>query len=110
MLCNDVVLKKGGFPGVAKNDQDGDGDIETRAERADGKFDDPYLASFVQQNKFFICKNNSEDIANISHLALTVTLLDLKKPEKKKEIEDENEEENRVEAPPQPQKGEKGRK
>ena len=37
MLCNDVVVRKGGFPGVARNDQDGDGDIETKEERADGK-------------------------------------------------------------------------
>lgn len=36
-LCNDVVVKKGGFPGVARNDQDGDGDIEWRDEWADGK-------------------------------------------------------------------------
>ena len=47
MMCNDVVVKKGGFPGAAKNDQDGDGDIETKAERADGRFDDPQLAKFV---------------------------------------------------------------
>lgn len=82
MLCNDVVVRKGGFPGAAKNDQDGDGDIETWEERADGKIQDPYLYKIVAAHKFFICKNNSEDIANIAHLALTVTLLDLTKPPK----------------------------
>jgi hypothetical protein len=79
-LCNDVVMSKGGFPGEPKTDQDGDGQVDEAANKADGKIQNPTLAKFVQNDKFFLCKSNSEDIANITHLALTLTLLDLKKP------------------------------
>lgn len=88
-LCNDIVMKKGGFPGDRK-DQDGDGQVDDPALKGDGKIQDPILANFIQNNKFFLCKNNSEDIANIAHLALTITLLELKKPQQPATTNDQN--------------------
>lgn len=46
-LCNDVVMKKGGFPGESKKDQDGDGQVDDPALRGDGKIENPVLNEFV---------------------------------------------------------------
>lgn len=90
LLCNDVIKAKGGFPPEEDEQKEGEeGQPEKQPEEpqeeADGKIDDPNLKSFVDEGKYFICKPNSEDIANIAHLALTVTLLDLKPPPKEDE-------------------------
>ena len=89
LLCEDVIKSKGGFPPEEdKKEEAPDGEApkeapppaEPEQPEADGKIDDPNLKAFVDEGKFFICKPNSEDIANITHLALTVTLLDLTPP------------------------------
>ena len=92
LMCEDVIKSKGGFPPEEEKKAEGaEGEAPQDAPppaqpedpnqpQADGKIDDPALKSFVDEGKFFICKPNSEDIANIAHLALTVTLLDLTPP------------------------------
>jgi hypothetical protein len=97
-LTDDVIASKGGFPKTeeeikaeeeAKEKGEAPPPAEAEEPKADGKIEDPTLKEFVDEGKFLICKSNSEDIANITHLALTVTLLDLKKPETAPEAGDQ---------------------
>ncbi len=97
-MTDNVIVAKGGFPqdeeenkemSEAVDDAQTEGkEQEEEKPKADGRIDDPFLKGFVDEGKFFICKSNSEDLANITHLALTVTLLDLK-PAKQDEEPDE---------------------
>ncbi len=83
-----MIVNKGGFPKEEVKEEPGaDGGeapppAEPEQPEADGKIEDPTLKEIVDGGKFFICKSNSEDIANISHLALTVSLLDLQPPKR----------------------------
>lgn len=99
-LANDVIVAKGGFPKEEKEEMKESTEAAPEAEadkpeeeelQGDGQIEDPFLKDFADDGKFFICKSNSEDIANIAHLALTITLLDLKPPAKEEEGEENGE-------------------
>lgn len=85
-LCADIIAAKGGLPedepaeeekkGDEAEDEEGVGSKKPPQETAPvgGDIKDADLAAVVGEQKMFLCKQNSEHIANISHLLLTVTL------------------------------------
>lgn len=91
-----MIAAKGGFPEEEKPQDDGESKgapsaaqsevdkSDMKPEEGAGEITDPALQEFVESSPFFICKSNSEDIANITHLALTVSLLDLQPPNRSK--------------------------
>lgn len=86
-FCADIIAAKGGLPDDEEQDEpkgkEGEGDAEDNIGGAKkgkvnapkgGKITDGELSKIVSGEKIYLCKQNSEHIANITHLLLTVTL------------------------------------
>jgi hypothetical protein len=87
-FCADIIASKGGLPEDDdqedhKANKDGEGDAEDNIGGAKkesgsapegGQIRDSELSQLVSDEKIYLCKQNSEHIANITHLLLTVTL------------------------------------
>jgi len=86
-FCSDIISAKGGLfkeeeePEEKKGDAEGDaednigGDKKTQQAAPEGReINNSQLKDIVSEQKIYMCKQNSEHIANITHLLLTVTL------------------------------------
>lgn len=87
-FCADIIAAKGGLERdeddhVDEKKHEGEGDAEdniggpkkSQEAAPEGKaIKDSELSQIVNDEKIYLCKQNSEHIANISHLLLTVTL------------------------------------
>jgi hypothetical protein len=87
-FCADIIAAKGGLAPdeddhVEEKKHEGEGDAEdniggqkkAQESAPEGKaINDSELQQVVSDEKIYLCKQNSEHIANISHLLLTVTL------------------------------------
>ena len=86
-FCADIIAAKGGL--MADEDDheeqkhEGEGDAEDKIgddkknqkQAPEGRdIQDASLSEIIGSEKIYLCKQNSEHIANISHLLLTVTL------------------------------------
>jgi len=88
-MCSDIIGEKGGLPFDEDNQEE-----EKKAQAEEGEEEDNIggkrkpekaaptakeiknqtLRQLVNDEKMYLCKQNSEHIANIAHLLLTVTL------------------------------------
>ena len=87
-FCADIIAAKGGLPeddeGAEEDKKNaGEGDAEDNigggkksgsAAPVGREISDADLSQIISDEKVFLCKQNSEHIANITHLLLTVTL------------------------------------
>jgi hypothetical protein len=92
-MCTDIIAAKGGLPEDEEEQEEveerkrgsGEGDEEDRVgsnnrdepqekPKEAGEITDEDLKGIVAEQKMFLCKQNSEHIANFTHLLLTVTL------------------------------------